>query len=381
MTNYVIYYRVSTQRQGESGLGLEAQAAAAATFTCDGAVLAEYRDIESGKSDKNRPGLRDAMEHCRRDRATLVIAKLDRLSRNAHFLGGLMESEIEFVACDMPFANKFTIRVLAAVAEHERKIISQRVKDAIAARNVRNAKAGIVPKKFNHSHPGKGGKPEPPTPAQIKLMGDLFTTGSNYTEIGEQLNVLHITTPRGKKWDSQNVRHHMVNTGISVNHAKGWRNYKPAKPETMALMKSLYYQGKSYRQIATGLNDRGMLTPKGKPWCHRKVIIQLERAGIPYTRRFRPNRDRPAPPETVALVVRLYTEGMTCGAIARHLKEHNVPTFKDAQWHYRIVHEIIVQNVNTTIHLVAGKEHPTPCKTTSPTTVSPRNGNTRAALA
>ena len=131
MTAYVAYYRVSTDRQGESGLGLEAQRAAVARFVGAVPLLAEFQEIESGKSHTNRPQLTAAMELCRKQKATLVIAKLDRLARDVHFISGLMKSGVEFVAVDMPHANRLTVHILAAVAEHEREMISARTKSPL----------------------------------------------------------------------------------------------------------------------------------------------------------------------------------------------------------------------------------------------------------
>jgi DNA invertase Pin-like site-specific DNA recombinase len=126
---FVAYYRVSTDRQGRSGLGLEAQQKAVADYLNGGAweLVGEYVEVESGKKS-DRPELACAMEACRRHKARLVIAKLDRLSRNQASVATLMESGVEFVAADMPFANKLTIHILAAVAEHEREAISERPK-------------------------------------------------------------------------------------------------------------------------------------------------------------------------------------------------------------------------------------------------------------
>lgn len=149
---YVSYVRVSTARQGASGLGLEAQQDAVARFLNGGAweLVAEFKEIETGKGSNalaKRPQLRAALEACRKLGATLVIAKLDRLARNVHFVSGLMESKVKFVACDMPDANELTIHMMAAFAEHEAKRISQRTKEALAiarARGVELGKAGAA---------------------------------------------------------------------------------------------------------------------------------------------------------------------------------------------------------------------------------------------
>ena len=143
MQKFVTYYRVSTQRQGRSGLGLEAQQAAVAAFLAgrDAHVIGEYREIESGrKSDRQQ--LAAAMRMCRMTNSILLIAKLDRLARDAHFLLGLEKSGIEFVAADMPFANRLTIGIMALVAEEEAKAISARTKAALAARKARGLALG-----------------------------------------------------------------------------------------------------------------------------------------------------------------------------------------------------------------------------------------------
>lgn len=140
---YISYLRVSTDRQGKSGLGLEAQRQAIETFmaTDHGNLLKEYLEVESGRKD-DRPQLQSALDACQDTGATLLIAKLDRLARNVYFISTLMESGVEFVACDFPQANRLTIHILAAVAEHEREMISKRTKEALAAAKARGIKLG-----------------------------------------------------------------------------------------------------------------------------------------------------------------------------------------------------------------------------------------------
>lgn len=122
MRDFVTYLRVSTQRQGQSGLGLEAQQKAVQDYaaSCGGAVLAEFVEVESGKRN-DRPKLAQAMQRCRLTGAVLLIAKLDRLSRDAHFLIGLEKAGVEFVAADMPHANRLTVGIMALVAQQERE--------------------------------------------------------------------------------------------------------------------------------------------------------------------------------------------------------------------------------------------------------------------
>ncbi len=140
---FVSYLRVSTAKQGASGLGLDAQRTAVTDFLNGGRwkVLAEVVEIESGKND-DRPKLAEAMSLCRLHGATLLIAKIDRLSRDAHFLLGLQKAGVRFVAADMPEANEMVVGIMAVVAQAERKMISKRTKDALAAAKARGQKLG-----------------------------------------------------------------------------------------------------------------------------------------------------------------------------------------------------------------------------------------------
>jgi DNA invertase Pin-like site-specific DNA recombinase len=137
------YLRVSTARQGVSGLGLEAQREAVARYLNGGhcSLVQEVVEIESGKRN-DRPAIAEALRLCRLHRATLIIAKLDRLARNVHFISSLMESGVEFIAVDFPQANRLTVHILAAVAEHEAVMISARTKAALAAAKARGVTLG-----------------------------------------------------------------------------------------------------------------------------------------------------------------------------------------------------------------------------------------------
>ena len=139
----VVYLRVSTTRQGASGLGVEAQRAAVHAHAAAGghAIVAEYVEVESGKR-ADRPQLAAALAACRLHRAILVIAKLDRLSRNVGFIAGIMDSRVDFVACDSPMASRLTLHILAAMAEHEAATISSRTKAALAAAKARGVRLG-----------------------------------------------------------------------------------------------------------------------------------------------------------------------------------------------------------------------------------------------
>ncbi len=135
---YVAYYRVSTKKQGKSGLGLDAQRDTVQKFIKHNGnqIIAEFTEVESGKND-DRPELSKATEMAKEHDATLVIAKLDRLSRNVLFISQLMDEKVKFVCCDMPEANELTIHIFAAMAQHERKRISERIKEALDAKRRR----------------------------------------------------------------------------------------------------------------------------------------------------------------------------------------------------------------------------------------------------
>jgi DNA invertase Pin-like site-specific DNA recombinase len=143
-TGYVAYYRVSTDKQGESGLGLEAQREAVNQIARNAPVLAEFTEVEIAKksSASNRPQLLAAIEEAKKRTATLLIAKLDRLARNVYFISGLMESGVDFVAADMPQANRLTVHIMAAFAEHEARAISDRTTAALGALRARGVKLG-----------------------------------------------------------------------------------------------------------------------------------------------------------------------------------------------------------------------------------------------
>ena len=143
MERAISYYRVSTERQGRSGLGLEAQQKTVHAFAQSNhlELLTEYTEIESGRNNK-RPILAMALKACKKEKATLIIAKLDRLSRNVAFVSALMESKISFLALDIPYANRFTVHIMAASAENERELISIRTTNALKVARERGVQLG-----------------------------------------------------------------------------------------------------------------------------------------------------------------------------------------------------------------------------------------------
>ncbi|MFT5526704.1 MAG: DNA invertase Pin-like site-specific DNA recombinase [Pirellulaceae bacterium] len=207
--NLIAYFRVSTKKQERSGLGLEGQREAVTNFA-NGQVLAEYTETETGKR-ADRPELKRAIAHAKRADATLCIAKLDRLARNVHFVSGLMESGIEFVACDMPQANQFTIHILAAVAEHEAAQISERTKAALAAAKRRGVKLGASRVECRNltdeaRHRGAMAAGQVVREQADEAYADLYDflqslrPSFSYQQIAEILNLRGERTRRGKPW-------------------------------------------------------------------------------------------------------------------------------------------------------------------------------------
>ncbi len=214
---YVAYYRVSTQRQGRSGLGLEAQRQAVLDFLNGNGfeIAGEYTEVESGKRDDNRPELAKALAACRLHGATLVIAKLDRLARNVAFIASLMDSGVDFTAVDFPHANRLTVHILAAVAEHEREMISQRTKAALAAARARGVKLGrpgnftpegrlLGSRRGNEARSAKAAARARDLAPVIDEMHAAGTTSLH--GMAAALNDRDVPAPRGGRWQASQVR-------------------------------------------------------------------------------------------------------------------------------------------------------------------------------
>jgi len=225
----IAYFRVSTRKQGLSGLGLEGQQAAVTDHAArNGAtVVYTYTEVESGKW-KDRPELLKAIAHAKRNRATLVVAKLDRLARNVAFLSALMESGADFVACDNPHANRLTIHILAAVAEDEAKRISERTKAALQAAKARGSKLGSA------------------RPGHWEGREDQRLAGLQ----------------KARKAAAETVR----------------RDAQEAYSDLFPLVKSMHGDGQTLQAIADKLNEQGHLTRRGKPWGAVQVMRVLKRA-------------------------------------------------------------------------------------------------------
>jgi DNA invertase Pin-like site-specific DNA recombinase len=235
---FVSYLRVSTAKQGITGLGIEAQRDAVSQHIHaagrDAALLAEYVEQESGRRS-DRPQLSRALDHARLAGGVLVIAKLDRLSRDAHFLLGLEKAGVEFVACDLPKATRLTIGVLAVVAQHEREMISERTKAALAVVRGRVAKVG------QKKHP------------KVKRLGN--PNGARALRFAARGNVAAITVVRRN----------------ADRGAEGYRN------TIENLRMDERGRPRSANAIAGALNARGFRSPRGGAWKAQTVIRVMHR--------------------------------------------------------------------------------------------------------
>jgi DNA invertase Pin-like site-specific DNA recombinase len=209
---FVAYYRVSTRKQGASGLGLEAQRAAVETYLNGGrwTLLAEYTEVETGKGSNaldKRPQLRAALQHCRKAKATLIIAKLDRLARNVHFVSGLIESGVEFRAADMPQADKVMLQMHAVMSEWERDAISKRTREALAAAKARGVKLGKAgPANLAKVNDRKHRYAQEHAERLRATLHGLEAQGLTQRAIVSELNRLGIKAPRGGAWHLPTVQ-------------------------------------------------------------------------------------------------------------------------------------------------------------------------------
>jgi hypothetical protein len=219
----VAYYRVSTARQEASGLGLEAQRQAVRAFAGAAAVAAEFTEAESGKR-ADRPELARAISACRLYGARLVIAKLDRLSRDAHFLLGLEKAGVDFVAADMPHANRLTVGIMALVAEEERRMISARTKAALAAAKARGTVLGgfrghtITPATGEAGRRSQAARAGARMADLVPLLDELRAAGvASLGGVARELNARGIPAARGGAWTATQVRRVQAHTSVPTN--------------------------------------------------------------------------------------------------------------------------------------------------------------------
>lgn len=221
---YVAYLRVSTQKQGYSGLGLDAQKEIIQNYLSDKIPIAEYIEIESGrKTDRGRPKLKEALDLCRKTGAKLIVAKLDRLARNVAFLSQLLESDVDIVFCDFPQANKMVLHILAAISQYEAELVATRTKQALAAKKAQGYTLG------NPEH----------------LMDKLDEA---------------------------------VAKSVETNKRKAEEN--PNNKRAAAMLKVLAKEGRTLQEMADYLNEQGFTTSKGYRFSRSSVHVLLKRYQI-----------------------------------------------------------------------------------------------------
>lgn len=211
---FVTYLRVSTDRQGKSGLGLEAQRRAVADYVAGkGEIATEYVEVESGKRS-DRPQLARALAEARRLGAVLLIAKLDRLARNVAFIAGLLEAGVEIAAADMPQANRFLLHVMAAVAEHEAHAISERTRAALAAAKARGVALGwSIPSRAEEQRQAASLGAQRNVEAAdrhaanvLPVIREIAARGASLRQVAAELNARGVRTARGGQWHATTVR-------------------------------------------------------------------------------------------------------------------------------------------------------------------------------
>ena len=219
---YVAYLRVSTQKQGYSGLGLEAQREIIQNYLCDKTPVAEYIEIESGRK-KERPKLKEALSSCRKDGATLIVAKLDRLARSVSFLSNLLESDVEIVFCDFPQANKMVLHIISAISQYEAELIAARTKASLQAKKSRGFKLG------NPEH----------------LMDKHNQAIQN-----------------------------------SIRTCKDKADNNPNNKRAVAILRILVKESHSYNEMANILNQEGFVSSKGCPFTKSTVYKLIKRYNL-----------------------------------------------------------------------------------------------------
>jgi DNA invertase Pin-like site-specific DNA recombinase len=295
---YVAYYRVSTGQQRESGLGLESQRAQVLDYVTayHGRLIGEYSETVSGRKN-DRPQLAMALTTCRIMGAVLVIARLDRLSRNVAMIARLLDSGIDFVATDFPHANKFTIHVLAAVAEYESRLQSERMKAVFAGLKQRGIKVGNARRNSTRRFPpgcqqasarARRARAEARRCDLAPLVWQSISEGKSYRVIANEFNETGVAPSRQSKWTKNAVYRiaslaagefgfsagGMAARRIGVAQLKVRRRVDEIGP----LLLTWRGEGWTYQAIASELRRLGIESPWGGEWAHASVGRYVKRA-------------------------------------------------------------------------------------------------------
>ena len=224
MKTYIAYLRQSTMKQQISGLGVEAQREIIHNHVKNKLILAEYIETESGKKS-NRPQLLAALAMCRKTNSILIVAKLDRLSRNVAFTSKLLESDVEIVFCDFPQANRLILHIISSIAEYEAGLISQRTKQSLQAKKARGIKLGKSENLMrkhqeaiaNSSRTNKAKADNNPNNMRaIALLRSLTMQGKSLSEMTDLLNEQGFVTSKGCKFQMTQVKRLIIRAGLTI---------------------------------------------------------------------------------------------------------------------------------------------------------------------
>ena len=349
----VTYLRVSTQLQGLDGFGIAAQRDAVSRFShafgCT--IVAEYAEVETGRKDhlRNRPQLVCAVAHASRSRALLVIARLDRLARSILVTSQLLESGVEFVACDNPHANRLTIQILAAMAEHEGRLISERTKAGLAAARERGVVFGsnnLTPEARRLGQiaavTARASRTKAAYCDLIPTIANLRATGISTKAIADELNAAGQRNQFGRRWHSTAVNdlcrreslaplpgvfqrrtpvfREIQRNGVAAATKRSNELVSTAYALALPLAREAHLKGCPRREIARILNAQEITSPRGKMWRGLSVLIMLRRAGLVESEQRRIHR--PTPKHDKHLLLRGHPSG------AKALWQSALPIFR-----------------------------------------------------
>ena len=218
MGNYVAYLRQSTAKQERSGLGIEAQRDIISSFVKEGVILAEYVETESGRKS-DRPKLQEALALCRKTNSVLIVAKLDRLSRNVAFTSKLLESDVEITFCDFPQANRLILHIISSIAEYEANLISQRTRQSLKAKKERGVKLGKSENLMNKhneaiAHSNQTNRIKAQNNANnmraVALLRSMVKEGLTISQMTKQLNEQGFVSSKGCKFQIVQVQRYVA---------------------------------------------------------------------------------------------------------------------------------------------------------------------------
>jgi DNA invertase Pin-like site-specific DNA recombinase len=294
---YVAYYRMSTDKQAQIGLSLKAQRESVGRYIAvnPGQLIAEYAETKSGRKSE-RPKLAEALYACRIFRAVLLIARLDRLARNVATIAQLMESKVDFVAVDFPHANRFTLHILAAIAEHESRLMSERMKSIIAARRA-GGQRWIPPSNGQRCFPPgsqaasarvRRARSEARARDLAPLIWKAIGEGKSHAMIAEEFNRRGVRPPRDVPWGKNSIGRIARQTRDEFGVAHGTRARRPAGKrranmlarlnEVGALLVEWRRHGMTYEAMSSELRRRGCAAPRNGAWSQASMRRYLMRA-------------------------------------------------------------------------------------------------------